>query len=70
MDRMMNANMKNMMRMMTKQFSQFASSSRKLRTFSNQPEVNPKGLISAPSFGPSAVENVGKVNALISLRSG
>jgi len=32
--------------------------------------VNPKGLVSSPSFGSSSSENVRKINAIISLRSG
>ena len=69
MERMVNANMEKMMRMMTEQFFQLASSSRKPGTFPSQPEVNPKGLVSPPS-GPSSSENVRKINAIISLRSG
>jgi len=32
--------------------------------------VNPKGLVSSPSSGPSSSENVRKINTIISLRSG
>jgi len=66
-ERMVNANMEKMMRMMTKQFSQLASSSREPGIFPSQPEVNPKGLVSPPSSGPSSSENVRKINAIISL---
>jgi len=66
-ERMVNANIKKMMRMMTEQFFQLASSSKEASTFPNQPEMNPKGLVS--SFGPSTFENVRKINAIISFRS-
>ena len=69
MERMVNANMEKMMRMMTEQFFQLASSSREPGTFTSQPEVNLKGLISYPSSGPTSSENVRKKNAIISLRS-
>ena len=61
---------KQMMRMMTEQFFQLASFSREAGTFPSQIEVNPKGLVSSPSFVPSSSENVRKKNAIISLRSG
>jgi len=67
-ERMINANMKRMMRMMTEQLFQLASSSRGPATFLSQPEVNPKGHASSSSSNPS--EPVRKVNAVISLRSG
>jgi len=61
---------KKMMRMVTEQFFQLASSSGEPGTFPSQPEVNPKGLISPPSSRSSSSENVRKINAIISLRSG
>jgi len=69
-ERMVNANMGKMMRMMIEQFSQLASSFREPGAFSSQPEVNPKGLVSSPSSRPLSSENVRKINAIISLRSG
>jgi len=68
MERMINANMKRMTRMMTKPFSQLASSSRKLGTFLSQPKVNPKGHTSSSSGNPN--EPVKKLNAVTSLHSG
>ena len=65
---MINANMEKMMRMMTEQFSQLASSSREPGTFPSQPEVNPKGHVPLSSSNPN--ESVRKVNAVISLHSG
>jgi len=65
MERMINANMERIMRMMTEQFSELASSSKKLGTFLSQPEVNPKGHTSPSSGNPS--EPVRKVNVVISL---
>ena len=53
--------------MMTEQFSQLASSSRKIGTFPSQPEVNPKNHASPSSFNPSELER--KMNAVISLQS-
>jgi len=41
-ERMINANMERMMRMLTKQFSQLASSSRQSGTFPSQPDVSLK----------------------------
>jgi len=66
-ERLINANMKRMMRMMSEQFFQLASSSRKPGTFLSQPEVNPKGHASPSSGNPR--EPVRKVNAVISLHS-
>ena len=65
---MINSNIERMMRMITEQFFQLASSSREPGTFPSQPEVNPKGHTSSSSGSPS--ESVRKVNAVISLRSG
>ena len=65
---MMNVNMEKTMRLMTKQFSQLASSSTELGTLPSQPEMNPKGLPSSSRL-PSN-DNVRKINAVISLRSG
>jgi len=61
--------MEKMMRMMTEQFFQLASSSRELGTFPSQPDVNPKGLVSSPSTGPSSSKNVRKIITTISFRS-
>ena len=69
MERMINANMERMMRMMTEQFFQLASSFRESGTFPSQSEVNPKGHASySSSVNPN--ESVRKVNAVISLCSG
>jgi len=65
---MINVNIKRMMRMMTEQFSQLASSYRESGSFLSQPEVNPKGRTFSSSGSPS--EPVRKVNAVISLHSG
>ena len=65
MERLINANMERMMRMITEQFSQLASSSRELGTFPSQPEVNPKGHASSSSGNPN--ESRRKVNTVISL---
>ena len=66
---MISANMEIVMRIMTEQFFQLASSSRKSSTFLSQPEVNPRENTSSSSVvNPS--ESVTKVNAVISLRSG
>ena len=54
----MNANMKKMVTMMAKQFTQLASSSGVPSTFSSQPKMNPKDLISSPSSVPSSSRNV------------
>jgi len=63
---MISANMEKMMRMMTEQFFQLASSSREPGTFSSQPKVNPKGhTSSSSSANPS--ESMRKVNAVIPL---
>jgi len=69
MERMVNANMEKMMGIITEQFFQLASSSRKPGTFPSQPKVNPKSLVSPCSSGPSSSENVRKINPIISLRS-
>ena len=61
-------NMEKMMRLMTEQFSQLASSFREPGTFPSQPEVNPKGLPSSSGLPPN--DNVRKINVVISLRSG
>ena len=58
----MNTNMRKMMRLMTEQFYQLASSSREPDTFSNQPVVNSKGLPS--SSGPPSNDNVRKLMQL------
>jgi len=68
-ERMVSANMKKMMRMITEQFSQLASSSRESGTFRSQPEVNTK-LHTSSSSGADPSEFVRKVNATISLQSG
>ena len=68
-ERMINANMERMMRMMTEQFFQLASSSKKAGTFPSQSEVNPQGHVSFSSSANSS-EPVRKMNAVISLRSG
>jgi len=67
-ERMINANMERMMRMITEQFSQLASSSREPGTFPSQPKVNPKCHTSSSSGNHS--ESMRKVNAVISLLSG
>ena len=67
-ERMINANKERMMRMVTEQFFQLASSSRKPGTFPSQPEVNPKGHASSSSSSPSELAR--KVNTVISLCSG
>jgi len=67
-ERMINVNMKRMMRMITKQFSQSASSSREPGTFPSQPKVNPKGHASPSSGNPN--EPMRKVNTVISLCRG
>lgn len=66
---MINANIEKMMRMMTEQFSQLASSSRKPGTFSSQLEVNPKSHAFSSS-GANPSEAVRKVNAVLSLQAG
>ena len=68
MERMISANMEKMMRMMTEQFFQLASSSKESGTFSSQPEVNPKGHTSSSSTANPS-ESVRKVNAVISFQS-
>jgi len=65
---MINVNMERMMRMITEQFSQLASSSRELGNFPSQPEVNPKGHDSSSFSNPN--EPMRKVNVVISLCSG
>ena len=65
MERMVSTNMEKMMRMMTEHFFHLASSSKEPGTFPNQLEVNPKGLVSSPSFGPPSSENVRKINVII-----
>jgi len=55
-----------MMRTMSEQFAQLAMSNREKGTFPSQPEANPRGG-SSSSFDPNDVR---KVNAVISLRSG
>ena len=65
---MINVSKERIMRMMTEQFSQLASSSREPGTFPSQPKVNPKGHASSSSANPN--EPVRKVNAVISLHSG
>jgi len=67
MDRMINANIERLMRVMTEQFSQLASSFRESGTFPCQLEVNPKGDPSSSSGNRS--ESLRKVNVLRSLRS-
>jgi len=68
MERMIYANIEKIMRMITEQFFQLASSSRKPGAFPSQPEVNPKGHASSSFDNPK--ESVRKVNAVISLCSG
>ena len=63
-ERMISANMKRMMRMMTEQFSQLALSSKEPDTFSSQLEMNPKSHASSSSSNPN--ESMRKVNTVIS----
>ena len=55
-----------MMKTMSEQFAQFVVSNREKGLFCSQPEVNPREG-SSSSFDPNDVQ---KVNAIISLRSG
>ena len=59
-ERMGSANMEKMMQIMTEQFFQLASSSRKSGTFPSQPELNPKGHASSSS-GANPSESVSEV---------